>query len=266
MKQVLIFSSLMVISVLVFFFVFQRQLIYFPERQTPQLRDYHATDMTLVTLKTKDQVQLTSWYKPAQGHQPTVLFFHGNAGHIGHRMPLIRQFLHAGLGVFLLEYRGYGGNLGAPTEEGLYEDGRAAFQFLQQQGITAQNMVVYGESLGTGVATQLAVEHPLCAVILQSPFTSLASLARHHYPWIPIPPWDRFNSLERIKHIQAPLLIIHGKQDQIVPYDEGLMLFNQANDPKRMLTFEDKNHHDLWDAHGMIDEALHFIQLYCDPR
>ena len=219
--------------------------------------------MTLVTLQTKDNLVLTSWYKPAINNQPTVLYLHGNAGHIGYRMPLIRQFINAGFGVFLLEYRGYGGNKGAPTEQGLYEDGRTALQFLYQKSPESKQVVLYGESLGTGIATKLAVEYPVCAVILQSPFTSLLSVARYHYPWLLIKPWDQFDSLERIKKIHAPLLVLHGKQDQVVPFDEGLTLFNQANEPKKMLTFADKHHNDLWGVSGFSENIINFVQTHC---
>ena len=257
-----IFCLSLVIIVLLLY-VFQRRLIYFPDQYTPHLQDYHATDMTIETLQTKDHLDLMSWYKPATHNLPTLLFLHGNAGHIGYRMPLVRQFLKAGFGVFLLEYRGYGGNKGSPTEQGLYEDGQTALTFLYQKGINPQKIILYGESLGTGIATKLAAENPIGCVILQSPFTSLVNLSRFHYPWIIIKPWDQFNSLERMKHIHAPLLILHGKLDQIVPFTEGLALFNEANTPKEMIEFDQQNHNDLWDAHDFYEKVIHFLQKYC---
>lgn len=244
---------------MILFYVFQRRLIYFPDQRTPTLAAYQAKDMSLVSLHTKDNLILNSWYKPAINNQPTLLYLHGNAGHIGYRMPLVRQFLNAGLGVLLLEYRGFGGNKGMPTEEGLYEDARTALNYLHQQGINPKHIVLYGESLGTGVATQLAAEHPVGAVILQSPFTSMASLARYHYPWLILKPWDHFNSLNRIKKIHTPLLVIHGKKDQIVPFAEGLTLYNEANEPKKLLVFDDKHHNDLWEADEFPQEIIHFI-------
>ena len=244
-------------------YIFQRHIIYFPDRMKPRLQDYDATDMSDVLLHTKDNLVLTSWYKPALNNQPTLLFLHGNAGHIGHRMPLIRQFIDAGFGVFLLEYRGYGGNEGSPTEQGLYEDARTAMQYLYQNGIKSNQIALYGESLGTGVATKIAVENPICAVILQSPYTSLVSVAHYHYRWLILKPWDRFNSLGRIKEINAPLLVLHGKHDEIVTYNEGVTLFNQANEPKKMLHYDHKNHNDLWNAPGFSEEIIHFVRAYC---
>lgn len=243
--------------------MFQRHLIYFPTYKKPSLSRYQATDMTVISLRTKDNLVLNAWYKPAINNHPTILYLHGNAGHIGYRMSLARQFINAGLGVLLLEYRGFGGNKGTPTEEGLYEDGRTALQFLDKQGIKSKNLVLYGESLGTGVATKLAVEHPSCAVILQSPFTSLVKIARYHYPWLLLKPWDRFNSLERIRNINAPLLVLHGKQDQIIPYIEGLTLFNQAKEPKKMLSFEHQDHHNLWNMASFSQKIIQFINMHC---
>ena len=178
-------------------------------------------------------------------------------------MYLAHKFLAAGFGVLLLEYRGYGGNPGKPTELGLYEDARAAMHFLQQQGIPDNNIVLYGESLGTGVATKLATEFPICALVLQSPYTSLSALARCHYG-LPIPLRDKFDSLSRIQKIHVPILMLHGKLDVVVPYSQGLTLFNFANQPKKWIEFPTKGHHDLWDTH-FADEVSHFINSSCNP-
>lgn len=263
LKQIFIVAGVVFCTILFLLYFFQRRLIYFPTTEVPQLNDYHANDMKLITLRTKDKIFLSSWYIPAVNNQPTLLFLHGNAGHIGHRMPLIRQFIHAGFGVFLLEYRGYGGNNGTPNEQGFYEDARAAIRFLHKNGLDSKRIVLYGESLGTGVATKLATEYSVCSVILQSPFTSLDSLSRYHYPWIFIKPWDKFNSLERMHQIYAPLLVLHGKMDTVVPFDEGIQIFNQANQPKKMLSFDNKNHNDLWSATEFPEAIINFIKTHC---
>lgn len=263
LKQTLLVIFFLFCILMVLFYLFQRYLIYIPMRQTPELSHFKATDLQIVTLHTKDAQILTSWYKPAENSQPTILFLHGNAGHIGYRMPLARQFINAGFGVFLLEYRGYGGNKGSPNEDGLYEDARTALQFLHQRKIRSDQIALYGESLGTGVATKMASEYPVCAIVLQSPFASLVSLSRYHYPWILIKPWDRFDSLGRIKKIHSPLLVLHGKRDQLVPYEEGLTLFNQANEPKKMISYQDKDHHNMWNANGFSESIIHFVQTFC---
>lgn len=265
LKHLLIFSGFVFIFMLVFLYIFQRNLIYFPALNIPERSAYDAEDMQSVFLRTSDNLKLNAWYKPAVMSKPTLLYLHGNAGHIGHRMYIVRHFISQGFGVLLLDYRGYGGNKGRPTEDGLYKDGRAAMYFLQQQGIKDSQIMLYGESLGTGVATQLATEFRVCALILQSPFTSLTHLARYHYPWLPMPPKDQYNSLDRIKNIHIPLLFLHGKHDSIVPYDQGRQLFNQANEPKQWAEFTDRGHNDLWDS-AFVQVVNHFInQTSCLP-
>lgn len=262
-KQILFIAVVILGCVLLFMYIFQRHLIYFPDRHTPNLKKFHAQDMTLVTLETADNLKLKSWYKPAENKQPTILYLHGNAGHIGYRMPLARQFLDSGIGLLLLEYRGYGGNIGSPTEEGFYKDGEAALNYLLQQGISPQKIILFGESLGTGVATKLAYDHQFCAIILQSPFTSLVNLSRYHYPWLFISPRDKYDSIKRISKIKAPLLIVHGTRDQIVPYSEGLKLYNEAIEPKKIITIQGYNHNNLWSSPGFSKELIHFIKEHC---
>ncbi|HAU1151784.1 TPA: alpha/beta hydrolase [Legionella pneumophila] len=263
LKQIVLTGLVIIGIVITLMYLFQRHLIYFPNRHTPKLEDYNASDMKIVSLHTEDNLHLKSWYIPAGKHRPTILYLHGNAGHIGYRMPLAREFIDAGLGVFLLEYRGYGGNPGKPNEKGLYEDGEAAIEFLIQHGVPSKSVILYGESIGTGVATQLATKYPVCAVILQSPFTSLTRLAQYHYPLNFLKPWDQYNSLARMKKIHAPLLVLHGKLDQIVPYQEGLNVFNEANEPKKMLSFDDKEHNDLWSADNFSREIIQFALNQC---
>lgn len=264
LKQLLLLTiSLLVCMLLVY--LFQRHLIYSPLNEPPNRAAWHASDMQEISLQTADNLILHSWYKPAVNPQPTVLFFHGNARHIGYRMPLIREFLQKGFGVLLLEYRGYGGNPGKPTEEGLYKDAQAALDFLQTQNIGLDRTIIYGESLGTGVATYLAADNAVSCLILQSPYTSMVNLARRHYPWILLPPWDKFDSLSRIDKNHAPLLVLHGKKDELVPFSEGQRLFEKANQPKTFLEFDDKAHNNLWDQ-SFYDQVMVFIQKNCGSQ
>ena len=245
------------------FYLLQRTLIYIPSKIKPTRVAFHAKDMQRIALLTKDNIALNAWYKPANAHKPTLIIFHGNAGHIGTRMPLARQLIQQGFGVFLLEYRGYGGNPGRPTEQGLYQDARAGMAFLKQQHIPIQHVVLYGESLGTGVATKMATEYPkACALILQSPYTTLTDLGKHHYPWIPIAPWDKFDSLNRVKSIHMPLLALHGTADRVVPYKQGRALFEAANEPKQWVILKNQGHAGLWTPE-FIQTVSEFITLHC---
>lgn len=256
-QSCLVFLSLAVIYCLCTY-LFQRSLIYIPDRTIPSREVFHANDMQIISLTTSDNLRLMAWYKPALPKKPTVLILHGNGGNVGYMMPLVRQFLAVGYGALLVEYRGYGGNQGQPYETGLYRDGEAAMAFLHQQGVTNKHIILYGVSLGTGVATQLAATHQVCAVILQSPFVSLSAMTKLHYPWIPLEPWDKFDSLSRIKAIKAPLLIVHGIEDKIVPYQQGQILFNAALEPKQWLALPEKNHNNMWDK-NFYRYVLQFI-------
>lgn len=263
LTQIIKVGILLFILLSAFIYFMQRHLIYFPSPIRPLPQDFAATDLSVIQLHTADHLSLNAWYKAAPKHRPTILFFHGNAGNLGHRMALARQFINAGYGFLLFDYRGYGGNKGSPSEQGFYKDGQAALRFLSEQGVKPTELVLYGESLGTGVASQLASEHSSCALILQSPFSSLTSMARRNYPWILLSPWDKFDSLSRIKKIKTPLLILHGTQDTVVPYAEGLTLFKAAIEPKQMISFPGYGHNNLWEAHDFYQQVSQFIKIHC---
>jgi len=196
----------------------------------------------------------------------TIVYFHGNGGHIGYRGGKVRPYLDAGYGMLLVSYRGYGGNPGSPTEDGLYADGHAAMAFLAEQGVAPGQTVVYGESLGTGVAVQIALDQaragtPVEAVVLEAPFTSTVDAGSNHYPWLPVR-WlmkDRFDSLSKIAGIQAPLLIIHGGRDRVVPFRQGKALYAEAVAPKESLWIPDADHNDL-EAYCANEKVLEFIE------
>lgn len=246
-----------------YYVVFQRSLIYVPNTKRPLRNDFDALSMTAIQVKTKDGLLLNAWYKRAKPKRPTVLVLHGNAGNIGTRAPLARLLMQYGYGVLLLEYRGYGGNSGKPDEQGLYLDAEAGMQYLEKHHVDQSQIVIYGESLGTGVATYLAyVSKNACAVILQSPYTTLAALARYHYPWIPITPWDKFDSISHIRASKVPVLILHGTEDKVVPFEEGQALFQAANEPKKFVVLENRGHSHLWSP-VFLSQVSTFIDKYC---
>lgn len=265
MKSIMITSLAVILLIACVFYFFQRNLIYVPTKIKPFPSEYNASDMHEIKLITDDKLTLYSWYKPAVDGKPTILYMHGNAGHIGNRMDTVRPLLDKGYGVLLLEYRGYGGNPGQPSEQGLYTDARAAFHFLTHKGISPKKIVFYGESLGTGVATEMAFENQVCALILQTPFTSLTKIAHLHYPWLFfISPWDKFDSISKIKSIESPILILHGTADQVVPYIEGEKLYQSAIEPKKFCTFKGYQHNNLWHDAEFIPTIDQFIeQSYC---
>ena len=247
-------------------YLIQRSLMYAPGTDTPVPEASGVPEMRPVRVTTSDGVTLTSWYRPAAQGMPTVVFFHGNAGHIGHRGFKARTFLDAGYGLVLVGYRGYGGNPGSPTEEGFYADGRAVLELLARNGVAASRMVLYGESLGTGVAVHLALEAaragvPVGAVVLEAPFDSMAEMARYHYPYLPAY-WlvkDRYESVAKIDRIGSPLFLLHGGRDQVVPSIFGRKLFQAARDPKELLVLPEADHNDLFE-HGAGEKVVLFLR------
>jgi fermentation-respiration switch protein FrsA (DUF1100 family) len=181
-----------------------------------------------------------------------LVYFHGNAGHIGHRADRLRPYLDAGFGALLVEYRGYGGNPGRPTEEGLYADARAALDFLTRRSVAADRMVFYGESLGTAVAVQMAVEQDCAAVVLEAPFTSVAAVAQSRYWMFPVRRLvrDKFDSLAKIGDLRCPLFVMHGDRDGVVPIRYGRELFAAAREPKESKWFAEGTHTNFDDLGG----------------
>ena len=246
-------------------FVLQRSMLYFPDSSMPSPHQSLVPEMEAVSVTTADGLEIQSWYRAAEDGRATVVLFHGNAGHIGNRAFKARVFMKAGFGMMLVGYRGYGGNPGKPTEDGLYEDARAALQFLDGKDGDSSDVVLYGESLGSGVAVQMAMERargtPVGGLIVEAPFTSIADVAAHHYPFLParLMVWDRFDSAAKIARIEAPLLVIHGENDRTVPTRFGRALFAAAVEPKESHWIENADHNGLFDF-GAGSVAVDFIE------
>lgn len=225
--------------------IFQRRLIYFPDArpvQRPGGAFWEA--VREVEIRTADGETLEAWYRG--GERPvTVLVFHGNAGHRGHRASMLEHLHALGYGVLLPDYRGYGGSTGEPSEEGLYEDALACRSWLDRN---VEGAVVYlGNSIGTGVAVELAARRGPAALVLRSPFTSLVDVGQSAYPFFYVRPFmrDHYDNLSKIGRITCPLLCIHGDRDRIIPLNLGRRLFDAANEPKRWLAIPSAGHNDL---------------------
>lgn len=245
-------------------YLFQRGVIYHPDRTRPQPAEYGVPEMRAVTLETEDGLELLAWWRPAHDEtRPVLVFLHGNAGHIGYRAEKLRPYLDRGWGVLLTAWRGYSGNPGSPTERGLYADGRAALAFLRERAIPPSRQVAYGESLGAAVAVELALETRFGAVVLEAPFTSIADVAQGMYPFVPVRPLvrDRFDSISKISRIRSPLLVIHGEDDDIIPVRYGRRLFAAANDPKAAHFVPGAGHNDL-QGFGIAEVVVEFVRLH----
>lgn len=231
-------------------YVMQRSLIYITSPLKPSLSQTIVADVKEVSIATEDGLALAAWYKPpASSAHPVILRFHGNAGNVWWSMDSMKAFAAAGFGVLAAEYRGYSGNPGTPDEEGLYKDARAHIEWLKTQGITDKDIILFGESIGSSPAVQMALEYPDAGMlVLLSPFTSLVDTASVHYPLLPVT-WllkDRHDNLSRIGKIRMPLAIAHGTSDIVVPYVQGKKLFEAAPESKIFLTLDGAGHNDLW--------------------
>jgi fermentation-respiration switch protein FrsA (DUF1100 family) len=250
LKWLLILAVLGYGGLLALMYVFQRALMYFPDtaRTPPAVAGLPQAEE--ITLTTEDGERLIAWHVPPRADRPVLLYFHGNGGALNLRAHRFSWVAGEGFGLLGLSYRGYGGSTGAPTEDGLIRDARAAYAFAAAR-YPAGRIVLWGESLGTAIAVALAAERDIAGLILDAPFTSAADVGASAYRFAPVR-WlikDSFRSDRRIGRVSAPLLVLHGERDRIVPISFGERLFALAHEPKRMVRFPQGGHVDL-DDHG----------------
>ncbi len=237
----------------------QRSLMYFPDTISTTPTAAGLPEAEEVPLMASDGVKSIAWHVPPRGDKPVIVYFHGNGGALRYRVQRFRKLITDGIGLVALEYRGYGGLGGSPTEQGLIADGEAAYAYAAAH-YQAQQLVLWGESLGSGIAIAIAAEKPVGRVILEAPFTSALDVAERFYWYLPVRLLmkDQFRSDQRIGKVKAPLMIMHGVHDHIVPYALGERLFDLANQPKHIVRFLDGGHEDL-DANGALNAVARFL-------
>ena len=245
----LVAPALVAITLIVVLTTLQRRAIYFPFGRVPPPGEIGLEHVDEVTLTTDDGLRLGGWFvrpsPPSAGH--SVIVFNGNGGNRSMRAPLASALARRHIGVLLFDYRGYGGNGGSPSEDGLTLDARAAVRYVvSRHDVDPARLAYFGESLGTGVAVRLAAERRPKALVLRSPYTSLADVGRYHYPFLPVGLLlrDRFPSKERIRQVGCPLLIVAAEHDRIVPAKLSRALYEAATDPKQLLMIENADHND----------------------
>lgn len=243
-------------------YVFQRKLQYHPANKglTPQSVDIIGASVE--TLTTVDGEKVTLWYAPAKAGMPTILYFQGNAGEIGDRPLRFNYYQSRGFGVAYLSYRGFGGSSGSPSETGLLADANAAYDWLIAKGVEPNRIALLGESLGSGVAVQLAAKREVGALALEAPYTSTVEVAAKIYWWLPVHALmkDQFKSIDFIAAVVAPLLIIHGEEDGLIPVEFGQRLFAAANQPKELKIVPGFGHDVLFEETTWAREAEFFAR------
>ena len=244
--RILLFVVICYAVVCLLAFLFQRKLMYLPSSGAPAYPD-GAPGLVEIALEADDGTALAAWYWPGE-RRGTVVLFHGNAGHRGHRLFWMRRIHAMGYGAFVLDYRGYGGSDGAPSEPGFYLDGDAAIRWVR--GNAEGSLVIAGTSIGGGVAIEMARRSEPAGLLLTDTAPSTTDIAKNAYPFLPVEAFlkDRFDSRKKIGEIAAPVLILHGEADRIVPIALGRALFDLATEPKRFVSFPDVGHNDVWDA------------------
>lgn len=255
-----------ILSAVALMWSLQRRMIYFPFGAVREPEAVGLERAAAVSFPTADGLTLKGWFvSPPSTPAFTVIVFNGNAGNRALRAPLADALSRSNLAVLLFDYRGFGGNPGSPTEEGLKNDARAALDYVSSRpDVDRARIVYFGESLGTAVAATLAVDYPPAALILRSPFTSMTDVGRHHYAFLPVR-WllrDRYATIDRIARVKAPLLVIGGDADTIVPIALTRRLYEAAVDPKSLLIISGADHNDdaLLAGREIIGGILRFLQ------
>ena len=251
-------------------FVFQSHYVYFPERVLLTDPGSLRLDFQNVSFETTDGVELSGWFIPSEGARGVILFCHGNAGNISHRLESIQIFHRLGLDIFIFDYRGYGQSEGKPTEQGTYKDAEAAWWYLiEERQVNPNEVIVFGRSLGGAVAAWLAQSHTPGVLILESTFTSLPDIAATLYPYLPVRLLLRFeyNTVEHLGRVNCPVLVVHGRDDEIMPFSHGWRLFETAKEPKKFLEITGTHNAGFITSGKRYEEGLNaFISEYIEPK
>jgi len=224
--------------ILLFVYAMQDRLVYFPTRPLDATPRTIGLDYEDAAVTTEDGLRLHGWFVPAPGARATVLHFHGNGGNISHRLDYIELFRRLGLNTFLIDYRGYGQSEGRPSEQGTYRDALAAWRYLTEaRGLAPNTIILHGESLGGAVASWLAVRTAPRALIVESSFTSAVDLGAEVYPWLPVRWIARYcyPTSAHLAQVRAPVLIVHSRNDEIIPFHHGQRLYAAAPTPKQFI-------------------------------
>ena len=258
-------SSIIVayLVVIIFVYFYQRNLLYHPTENNYQ-DDKVQFNYDEIFIKVDEEIKLKSWLiKKDFIKYKTLVVFHGNAGHLSNRIYKLNELYKLDINILLISWRGFSGNNGSPTEQNLYRDAEAAIKWLKEQKVRNNQIILYGESLGSVVAVEIGKRNKYNSIILESPFTSIENSAKIYYPYLPVRLLlkDRYDSISKIKMIDYPVLIMHGKKDDVVPFSMGKELYEKANSPKHSYFTSDDDHMMEFNS-KLLNEIRNFIQKY----
>ena len=264
MKISTLFFSIILIYLIIVAYMYlnQRKLLYLPSENN-YLDDQIDFNFREVFIDVEKNLKLKAWLIENDfKNKKTLVFFHGNAGNLSNRTYKLNQLSKLDLNIIILAWRGFSGNEGEPSEQNLYNDAKKTIDWLNSRGVKNKNIILYGESLGTGIAVELSQTNQFGGIILESPFTSMTNAAKNIYPWLPVKYLlkDKYDSEKKIKNLQIPILIMHGKKDNIVPFKMGKKLYDLANNPKFFYFTENDDHMMTFDEQlvGTIKNFLIF--------
>ena len=249
--------------VMVFIYFYQRNLLYHPSENNYQ-NDEAQFNYEEVNIKVENEIRLKSWLiKKDFNKFKTLLIFHGNAGDLSNRIYKLNELNKLDINILLISWRGFSGNKGSPSEKNLYKDAEASIKWLNKKNVKNNQIILYGESLGTGVAVEMAKKNHFNSIILESPFTSIENSAKIYYPYLPVKFLlkDRYDSISKIKMINSPILIMHGEKDDVIPFSMGKKLFEKANHPKHSY-FTSNDDHMMEFNSDLLNEVKNFIEKY----
>jgi fermentation-respiration switch protein FrsA (DUF1100 family) len=237
-----------------------RYFMYIPDRTRVAPKNAGLAGVEEIVFKAADGTKLIAWYLPARGPRPTVLYFTGNSGNVANRAGKIATIGSDGYGVFMLNYRRYGGSGGRPSEARIAADAVSAYDCLRGLGVAPQDIVAYGESLGTAVATRLSLQRQVKALVLEAPFTSTVAVGQLMWPFLPLGliMADQYRTIDRIGEVKVPLFIIHGARDSIIPLGQARHVYHAANEPKSIAVVPQAGHNDLFER-GAWDKVQGFL-------
>jgi fermentation-respiration switch protein FrsA (DUF1100 family) len=260
---ILLFIAVAYLLFAIGLYIVQRRLIYSPSTDYLAPEDMGLAGVEEIIVKTKFTRRLLAWYAPARQGRPTILYFHGNGGSLATRVGRLDFFRQQGFGILMTTYRGYSGSSDSPAEFPIKMDALYFYHWLQARGVKERNIIIYGESLGTGIAVATALNHHPGAVILEAPYSSVVDVGAARFPWLPVR-WfmkDRYESDRLIGQITAPVFIVHGELDKVIPIRFAKKLFEAASQPKEAVWLRDAAHNDLY-SKGAFDLISRFIERH----